>query len=80
MFSIAVLKDLHGLLAGLFLDGLKSTIDDLLGNTLLAVEHDAVDELGHQDGIVNRIGQNFPLGYISSSGHFASLLHIKMIS
>ena len=77
MFSIAGLKDLHGLLAGLFLDDLKSIINDLLGNALLAVEHNAVDELSHQDGIVNRIGQNFPLGYISSSGHFASLLHLK---
>ena len=27
-----------------------------------------------------RIRQDFPLGYVSSSGHFASLLHIKMIS
>src|SRR5699024_6066183 len=45
-----------------------------------AIQHDAVGELGNQDGVVKRIRQNLPLGYISSSGHFASLLHIKMIS
>ena len=44
MFSIAVSKTSMGSLARLFLDGLKSIINDLLGNTLLAVEHNAVDE------------------------------------
>ena len=38
-------KDLQGLLAGLVLDDVKGTVDDLLGNALLAVQHDAVNEL-----------------------------------
>ena len=38
-------KDLKGLLAGLVLDDVKGTVDDLLGYALLAVQHDAVDEL-----------------------------------
>ena len=73
-------KDVERLIAGLFLDDVKRTVDDLLCNALLAVEHDAVDELGHEDTVVHRIGQNFSLGNITSSGHFASLLHKNMIS
>ena len=69
-------KDVERLIAGLFLDDVKRTVDDLLCNALLAVEHDAVDELGHEDTVVHRIGQNFSLGNITSSGHFASLLLI----
>ena len=60
---------------GLFLDDVECIIDDLLCNTLLAVQHDAVDKLGDQHGIVNGIGKNFSFGNITSSGHVASLLH-----
>ena len=52
----------------------------LLVITLLAVQHNAVDKLGNQNGIILRIGQNLSLGNITSSGHFASLLHKIMIS
>ena len=41
------------------------------------VQHHTVDQLGHQDAAVHRIGQNFSLGNITSSGHFASLLLIE---
>ena len=70
------LEHFVGILAGLFLDDVKRTVDDLLCNALLAVEHDAVDELGHEDTVVHRIGQDLSLGNITSSGHFASLLLI----
>ena len=68
------------LLLGLFLDDIKGTVDNLLGNALFTVQHDAVDELRHQHGVVHRIGQDLSLGNITSSGHYASLLHKNMIS
>ena len=73
------LESLETRLAGLLFHDLERTVDDLLGYALLAVEHDAVDELGHQNGTVDRIGKDLSLGNITSSGHCASLLH-KMIS
>lgn len=73
------LESLKTRLAGLLFHDLERTVDDLLGYALLAVEHDAVDELGHQNGTVDRIGKDLSLGNITSSGHCASLLH-KMIS
>ncbi len=75
-----LLEGFQTVLAGLLFNKFKGTVHDLLGNALLAVEHDAVDELGNQNGIVNRIRENFSLGNITSSGHFASLLHKIMIS
>ena len=68
-------KCIKGLLTGLILDDIESIVNDLLSNTLLAVEHNAVDELGHQDAVIHRIGQDFSFGNITSSGHVASLLH-----
>ena len=38
-------EDFQGVLPRLLLDNVKGTVHDLLGNALLAVEHDAVDEL-----------------------------------
>ena len=73
-------ENFQRLLVGLLLDDVKGTVDDLLSHALLAVQHNAVDQLGHQHGAVHRIGQNFSLGNITSSGHFASLLHKNMIS
>ena len=49
-------EGVNGLLAGLLLDDVKSVLNDLLSNTLFAVQHDSVDELGHQNTIVHRIG------------------------
>ena len=72
-------KDLQRVFPGLFLDDIESTVDHFLRDALLTVQHDAVDQLGHQDGVIQRVGQNLSLGYVSSSGHFASLLH-SMIS
>ncbi len=74
-----LLEGFQAVLAGLFFDDLKSAVDNFLRNALFAVEHDAIDELGHQNRMVHRIRQNFSFGNITSSGHFASLLH-RMIS
>ncbi len=71
-----LVENIERLVAGLVLDHVERAVDDLLGDALLAVEHHAVDEFGHQDAVVHRIGQNFSLGNITSSGHFASLLLI----
>ena len=49
-------EGVKGFLAGLLLDDVKSVVNDLLSNTLFAVQHDSVDELGHQNTIVHRIG------------------------
>ena len=55
----------------------KCIVNDLLGNTLLAVIHDIVDQFGYKLGVVNRIRQYFSLGNLTSSRHFPSLLHKK---
>ena len=73
-------KDFQRLFLGLFLDDVKGTIHDLLSHALLAIQHDAVDQLGHQHGAVHGIGQDLSFGNITSSGHYASLLHNNMIS
>jgi hypothetical protein len=79
MFSIAC-ESLETGLTGLLFNDLERAVNDFLGHALLAVQHDAVDKLRYQNGTVDRIRQNFSFGNITSSGHFASLLHIKMIS
>ena len=68
-------ENLQGFTTGFVSNNVKSTINDLLRNALLAVQHDRIDQLGNQLGIVERIGQNVSLGNISSSWHFTSLLH-----
>ena len=66
----------HGDIMSLFTNDIESTINNLLRNALLAVEHDRVYQLGDELGIIKRIGQNVSLGDITSSWHFTSLLHI----
>src|SRR6266581_1193376 len=68
---------LHGLLehlyrrtAGLRPDGLERAVDDLLGDRLLAVEHDLVDHLRHERRAVHGIsvgGAGLDLG---TTGHY----------
>ena len=67
----------HGDIMSLFTNDIESTINNLLRNALLAVEHDRVYQLGDELGIIKRIGQNVSLGDITSSWHFTSLLHTK---
>ena len=68
-------KYFGGFLLGLLLDLIEGRVNHLLGYALLAVQHHAVDELRHQHRAVYGIGQNLSLGTITSSGHYASLLH-----
>ena len=68
-------ESLEGILPALVLDYIKRIVHDLLCDALLTVQHDAVDELGHQHAVVYRIRQNFSFGNVTSSGHYASLLH-----
>ena len=73
-------ESIQSVLAGLFLNDGKCIINDLLCDALLAVKHDAVDQLADQNTVINRIGQDFSLGNVTSSGHYTSLLHYEMIS
>src|SRR5699024_2873973 len=74
-----LLEHFQRIIAGLFLHDVERIVNDLLGNALLAVQHDVVDKTGDYFGIVNRIGQNFAFCDITSSGHLSSLLHINDI-
>ena len=44
----------------------------MLRSAALAVQHDLVDELGHNRGPVYGIGQNLALGDKSTTGHLIS--------
>ena len=61
--------------AGFDYDRVQGIVNDLLGNTLLAVIHHTVNELCDDFRIVQRVSKNFPLRDISSSRHKSSLLH-----
>ena len=75
----SLLEHLQGIVAGLFLYDIESLVNDLLSDTLLAVQHNAVHQTGDHFGIVNRICQDIALGNVTSSRHLSSLLH-RMIS
>jgi hypothetical protein len=56
MLSSARLRR-HRLLVGLVLDLIEGGVDDVLGDGLLAVEQNLVDELSHHGRTVDWIGQ-----------------------
>src|SRR6476660_4569180 len=60
----------HGVGAGLLLDALEGAVDDRLGDGLLAVEEDLVDQLGHQRGVVDRVDDEGALGRGSLARHY----------
>ena len=64
-----VVEDLQRLLLEPGLDGFESAIDDAFGDGLLAVEHDAVHELGEHDIAELGIGQDFALLGAAAAGH-----------
>ena len=68
-------ESLKGILPGLVFDYIERIVHDLLCDALLAVQHDAVDELGHQHAVIHRIRQDLSLGNVTSSGHYTSILH-----
>ena len=73
-------ESLKRLFTGLLLDDVESVVHDFLSDAFLSVQHNAVDELGDHHRVVYRIGEYLSLGNVTSSGHYTSLLHIKMIS
>src|SRR6185295_5057387 len=58
----------------LFLDDVEALVENALGRTALAAAHHAVDELGDERAVVQRIGRDVTLRNFSSSGHFESLI------
>src|SRR3990167_1370176 len=67
-------EDLQRVLAGLLFDLLKRTVDDALGDGLLARFHDDVHELGQIDRTELRVGQDFAFGYFATTWHFDSFI------
>ena len=63
------LKLLQRVRAGFFLYGLKRIVNDPLCNALLAVQHNVIDQLGHEDRVVKRVRQNFSFEAMLSSWH-----------
>ena len=68
-------KSFESILTSLRLNACKCVVNDLLGDSLLAVKHYVVDKLGNKLRLVKRIRQNISLGYTTSSRHCTSLLH-----
>ena len=64
-----LVEDLHGILAALRCNGFKSTVADGLRDAALAIVHDLVDQLGHDDRAVYRIRKHLALRDKSTSGH-----------
>src|SRR4051812_33503175 len=52
------LEDLQRLFVSFFAHLFQSVIKSLFRDRALSAPHDAVDELGHQRAVVNRIGKN----------------------
>ena len=64
-----LLEDLQRLAAGLVLYYIEGAVAGLLSGAALAVKHYLIDELGNELSAVNRVIQNFTLGYKSTSWH-----------
>src|SRR5690606_17342366 len=64
-----LVEDLDRVLARAGLDLLERAIEHALGNGLLAVEHQDVDELGDIHTAIERIRQDLALGYFATTRH-----------
>src|SRR5882672_1857631 len=64
-------------LAALAFDLRERAINDALGDGLLAVEHDHVDELGDIRTLELRVRKNLPLGYFTTAWHCGSSLQSR---
>jgi hypothetical protein len=51
-------------------DAFEGAVDDVLGDRLLAVEQDLVDQLGHQDAVVDRVDDQRALGGGTLARHY----------
>jgi hypothetical protein len=63
------MKIFQRILGGLLLDLFERTVDDALGDGLLARFHDDVHELGQIDGAELRVRQDLALGYFATTWH-----------
>jgi len=63
------MEDRDRILTGLVVNGVESTIDDALGSRLLAVIHDGVHELGHDEITELRIRVDLTLFGTMATGH-----------
>ena len=63
----------HGDIMSLFTNDIESTINNLLRNALLAVEHDDVNKLGDFHAAELRIRENLTLGYFATTEHIFPL-------
>src|SRR5690606_27053204 len=66
------LEEHDGVLAGLLRRALEGAVDDGLGDGLLAVEEDLVDELGDDRGPVDGVGDQRPLRGRTLTRHLSS--------
>src|SRR5471032_628460 len=64
-----LLEDLQRVVGGLFLDDVEALVKDALRRAALAVAHHAVDELGDQGALIERIGGDFAFRNDSSTWH-----------
>ena len=60
----------HGILTGLGGDAFEGAVDDALGEALLAVEEDLVDELADDRGAVDRVCDDGALRRWSFTRHY----------
>ena len=74
----SLLENIQRLLTCLFADNVECAVNNLLSDTLLTVQHNAVYQTGNELGIVQGIYQYIALSNLTSSWHFASLLHIMI--
>ena len=56
--------------ARLVANAFEGAINDVLGDRLLAVEEDLVDQLGHQDAVVDGVDDQRPLGCGALARHY----------
>ena len=65
----SLLEDAEGVLLGLLGDDVERTVDDTLGEGLLAVEEDFVDQLSDQTVVVHGVRLNFAADCCCTTRH-----------
>jgi len=72
-----LLEDLQRIIIGPLFDQLKGVVHDILSDALLALKHDAVDELLHQRICVYRIGTRFSTFYRTFTWHILTKFEFR---
>src|SRR5208282_3403263 len=71
--------DFQGILAAFLGDRIERAVNDALGNRLLALAHQYIDELGNVAARIFRVGQDLALGNLSASGHGALVFRLGWV-